>query len=85
MALDYITRLMSQQSSMRAPGEQIKAPPQIREPQPAYAGSKTDQTWRRIELAPGVELHIRQPAEPLSPQAVQHIITALRSQLQAKP
>lgn len=99
-ALDYIARLMDRQSILRAPGYKPKAPPvQIQESQPAYASALTGEpdppakkrspvegeSWRRIELAPGLELHIRQPAEPLPSQAVQQIIAAVHSLIQTRP
>jgi DNA-binding transcriptional MerR regulator len=80
-ALDYISQLMERQSSLRKVDVQ---PPLIREPQPLYASPPVEETWRRIELAPGVELHIRQPIQALPVQTIQQITAALRSLLQTK-
>ena len=83
-ALDYIAQLMGRQSSLRSHGEKPQPPPvQIQEPQAPYSGPP-EQVWRRIELAPGVELHIRQPAEIFTPQTIQQILAGVRRQLQIK-
>jgi DNA-binding transcriptional MerR regulator len=83
-ALDYIAQLMDRQSSLRSHGEKPKPKPvQIRE-QPSLYADAPEQVWRRIELAPGVELHIRQPAESFTPQSIQQILAGVRRQLQIK-
>jgi DNA-binding transcriptional MerR regulator len=41
--------------------------------------SQVEQRWRRIDLAPGVELHIREPAAPALHERIERLIALARS------
>lgn len=51
---------------------------------PAVVATQTeaDQTWRRVPLGPGVELHVREPVEPGLRERVEQLIAAARSMFQ---
>jgi DNA-binding transcriptional MerR regulator len=56
--------------------------PQRRErvaPAAVAAQAEAEQTWRRVSLAPGVELHVREPAEPGLRERVERLIASARS------
>jgi DNA-binding transcriptional MerR regulator len=40
---------------------------------------QVEQRWRRVDLAPGVELHIREPAAPALHERIDRLITLARS------
>jgi len=40
---------------------------------------QADQRWRRVDLAPGVELHIREPAAPALHERIDRLIALARS------
>lgn len=72
-ALEYIDQLLNQQQA-----------PRIRDAKQAYAPARAHlfeqpapsagQTWARIPLADGVELHIRQPLEPTAQEALERLL-----------
>ncbi len=83
-ALDYINRLMEDQTRYRTKGPVDQLQPNISNAsdiffqqainQPQLTPSPGEQTWQRIELAPGVELHLRIPLEPDVNDRVRQII-----------
>ncbi len=61
--------------------------PQRRErvgPATVAAQAEADQTWRRVPLAPGVELHVREPAEPSLRERVERLIAFARSMFEER-
>jgi DNA-binding transcriptional MerR regulator len=54
-ALDYVNQLLQSQPGGALPAQS----PKRSEPPPAK-----EDLWERVRLAPGVELHIKQPVEP---------------------
>lgn len=61
--------------------------PQRRErvaPATMAAQAEADQTWRRVPLAPGVELHVREPAEPGLRERVERLITVARGMFEER-
>jgi len=81
-AMDYIARLMGRQAELRTPGSSSQPkPPGLHQLPPAVKA--VEQTWRRVELAPGIEVHIRQPFAPLAPHEVQSILNHVRNLLQS--
>jgi DNA-binding transcriptional MerR regulator len=46
---------------------------------PKQASPQGEERWRRIDLAPGIELHIREPAEPAVHARVDRLIALARS------
>jgi len=91
-ALDYINRLMEDQTKSRTPMQPQAAPrPEaklsrgagfqalLQTPVPA------NETWQRIELAPGVELHVRQPLETGTERRLQQLLTVAAQIFQEKP
>jgi DNA-binding transcriptional MerR regulator len=86
-AMDYISRLMDQQSGLRSPQEFSQLPPKSAAPVPAPAplvpASQVfvardrlpqGETWLRIVLGPGIELNVRDPLDPANAQIVQQLI-----------
>lgn len=64
-ALNYIANLLQTQSDVRKTETPAQPPSMPRPSQPIQRlyGAPT-QTWQRIDLAPGVELHIKEPLDP---------------------
>lgn len=59
-ALDYIARVMGQQSDLRTTTERKLQPAQP----PLFGDDRSaGEPWRRIELVPGWELHVREPLD----------------------
>jgi len=78
-ALNYISRILDARSAYLAaePPRPILRPPQppaARSPRPA----EPPESWRRIEIAPGVELHVREPLEPLVQKKLAQIIEMVK-------
>ncbi len=79
-ALNYISNLMETQSKLRSNEFRSKRPPiQRREPDqlnqsPLPFEPKDMETWQRITLAPGVEMHLRYPADSDTNNRVQQLI-----------
>lgn len=78
-ALNYITRILDARSAYRA-GEptlsfaqlaQPPTPPEIQKKEPA-------ESWRRIEILPGVELHLREPIDPLIQKKLARIVDMVK-------
>lgn len=83
-ARDYIDHIMERQSGFRTL-------PQTPPPQPSISRSKAlaqpslaDENWRRIELAQGVELHVREPSHLWDAQTIQQIKAYILNLIQAK-
>ena len=85
-ALEYIARLMDEQSAHRPPGTAVPAPvaqprvhtPSIGKPPAGLKRSHEEETWQRIQLAAGVELSVRQPGDPDTTIQIQQLITFAR-------
>lgn len=73
-ALDYIARVRSRQDDLRSTDKSseitLPARPPANQPPPKMGkivvleDDLPGETWRRIEIAPGIELNLRQPVEP---------------------
>jgi DNA-binding transcriptional MerR regulator len=87
-ALDYIARLLDRQSTMCSPGEHAQGTqPGLNQNSariPPWNISVEGDIWRRIELAPGVELHIREQNQVPSTRTIQHIRDSVQSLLRNK-
>ncbi|OGO29595.1 MAG: hypothetical protein A2136_07755 [Chloroflexi bacterium RBG_16_54_11] len=84
-ALEYIDHVMVNQNKYRAKGTNEKPlpaydqnsravfGPQIQQPEQLTAPANAE-TWQRVSLSPGVELHLRTPLEPATEDRVQQIV-----------
>ena len=94
-ALDYIDRLMEDQSKYRAKEahsqpqvihrmerEELQTPGLRQQFQAVILG---EQTWHRIELAPGVELHVRQPLDADTERRVHQLLNFSKRIFLVKP
>jgi len=87
-ALEYIDRVMDEQNIYRTKGTKEKSLPAAEhEPhplfrtaivQPAPTPTPAEETWQRIQLAPGVELHLRSPLDRTIEKQVQQMIYLAR-------
>lgn len=70
-ALEYVTNLLAQSSP-----PQGRATPAVREASRSYPGSAdpSGEVWRRVELAPGVELSYRPSNDPDSQIAIDRLV-----------
>lgn len=78
-ALNYITRVLDARSVYRA-GEspqlfQLASPPS---PQPEAQKGEPAERWRRITILPGVELHLREPIDPLIQKKLARIVEMIQ-------
>ncbi len=84
-ALRYINQLMDDQTKYKSKGIDNKTNlnlfghkevlPQVRISSPdASSTTPEEETWQRISLAPGVELHLRQPLDPDTNSRVWQVI-----------
>ena len=55
------------------------AAPRLRRRSSKQESAQSEQRWRRIDLAPGVELHIREPAAPALHERIDRLIALARS------
>jgi DNA-binding transcriptional MerR regulator len=90
-ALDYIARITGQQAELRSPRSALNhptkaapsSPPAVSLPAPAPAPRRgappAEESWRRVSLAPGVELHLREPADSTTSNRVRQLIDFARS------
>jgi DNA-binding transcriptional MerR regulator len=94
-ALDYITRVRSRQSELRKSpqerGDILPALPPVAQPPGMPVGkivilddSQPGERWRRIEIAPGVELHLREPVDPAVQAAIEHFIKDIQQSLRRR-
>jgi DNA-binding transcriptional MerR regulator len=84
-ARDYIERIMERQSGFRTLAQTVPPLPSssTRSKAPAQS-SLTDENWRRIELAPGIELHIREHSHSWDAQTIQQLKEYIHNLIQAK-
>ncbi len=74
-AQDYIKRALNrQQAAIREPEMKFNAPA----PAPKQSPAVSAENWQRVELAPGVELNIRQPQNISHHNQVEELITFAR-------
>jgi DNA-binding transcriptional MerR regulator len=76
-ALEYIDSLLGNKPSPPVSGRQAPADPlMVKSFMPANPSSTTGkgEAWERIPLGPGVELHLRQPANPDDAQKIQELV-----------
>ncbi len=94
-ALDYINRLMEDQTKYRSK-ETVAQPPTshlrgLESPgAPGHriqfqAPTNAKETWLHIQLAPGVELHLRQPLEPDTQMQVDQLINLAQNIFLVEP
>ena len=93
-AVDYINRLMEDQTRYKTKGS-------LNQPQPAFSQDRNrlfhpeinqpdqaftaEENWQRISLAPGVELHLRKPIDPDTESRVQQLIILAKKIFNIKP
>jgi DNA-binding transcriptional MerR regulator len=85
-ALDYIHRIADFRTEMRPQAPSPNQPPasySLSEQPPASPGEQ--ESWRRVILAPGVELHLREPVLPETEGLVQQIIALTKKTFYRKP
>jgi len=74
-AQDYIKRALNRQpAAIREPEMKFNAPT----PAPKQSPAVSAENWQRVELAPGVELNIRQPQNANRRNQVEELITFAR-------
>ena len=74
-AQDYIKRALNRQpAAIREPEMKFNAPA----PAPKQSPAVSAENWQRVELAPGVELNIRQPQNISRRNQVEELITFAR-------
>lgn len=74
-AQDYIKRALNRQpAAIREPEMKFNAPA----PAPKQSPAVSAENWQRVELAPGVELNIRQPQNISHRNQVEELITFAR-------
>ena len=74
-AQDYIKRALNRQpAAIREPDMKFNAPA----PAPKQSPAVSAENWQRVELAPGVELNIRQPQNISRRNQVEELITFAR-------
>jgi hypothetical protein len=74
-ALDYIHRITDFRTELRPAAPSPSQPAAMRTTsveKPPQPGEQ--ESWRRVILAPGVELHLREPVQPETEGLVQQII-----------
>jgi hypothetical protein len=77
-AQDYIKRALNRQpAAIREPEMKFNAPAPASVPQQRNL-DVTSENWQRVELAPGVELNIRQPQNISRRNQVEELITFAR-------
>jgi len=80
-ALDYISNIMETQTRYRSNEHPSRRPPPLAQPpqqnlQTPLPFSQQDiETWQRIILAPGVEMHLRYPTDSEISNRIQHLIS----------
>lgn len=78
-ALDYIARVLETRSMYHQSDQPRPHPPAVdknvlRKPPPFEPA----ENWQRIEISPGVELHIREPLDPLTRKKLAQIIEMVK-------
>jgi DNA-binding transcriptional MerR regulator len=70
---EYVTRLLEQARGVRErPSQPVYGAPAARPPSPP------EERWRRLELAPGVELHLREDAEQRQADLIERLLRAAK-------
>ena len=84
-ALDYINQVMDTQTKYRLKGTSDQSQPTITKQRETTSHMNSivaesspimevDEIWQRISLAPGVELNLRRPLDPVTENQVQQLI-----------
>ncbi len=85
-ALDYIHRIADFRTELRPPAPSPSQPAMDR---PGNAQKRAlsgeQENWQRVILAPGIELHLREPVQPETEGLVQQIIAFTKKTLPRKP
>lgn len=77
-ALNYITRILDARSAYHA-AEPMRSSAQLAPPaSPELRKAEPAESWRRIEIMPGIELHLREPIDPLIQKKLAHIIDTVK-------
>ncbi len=94
-ALQYINRLMDDQTRYKPKGINEKAPPLFTQPGssevnerlslPKTVGPQDEEIWQRITLAPGVELHLHRPLTPQIESRIRQLIIYAQKIFGTKP
>ncbi len=94
-ALDYINRVMEDQTKFKTMGspkephiDRSDKMGRILPPFPSMQFQSTasgEEAWLRISLAPGVELHLRQPMDAETQKRVQQLLNTSRKIFHEKP
>ncbi|HSM25839.1 MAG TPA: MerR family transcriptional regulator [Anaerolineaceae bacterium] len=80
-ALDYISNLMETQTRYRSNEPQSRRPPQSAQPpkqnlqSPLPFSPQDVESWQRIILSPGVEMHLRYPTDSETNNRIQQLIS----------
>jgi len=78
-ALDYISRLLNAQSESRDPEpRKIQAPPNRHDEKVRYVAGTPSESWQRIVLARGIEIHVREPLSPNDQKRLEELIILAR-------
>jgi DNA-binding transcriptional MerR regulator len=94
-ALDYIARVRGRQSDLRTPEKDDEAilPSRLPAAQPPgmpvgkiiiLEDDPPEEHWRRIEIAAGVELHLREPVDPSMAAAIEHFIREIKQNIRKR-
>lgn len=62
-------------ASLRAPNLDPSTAPPLQQRESVPDGSPGSQTWRRQELAPGIELHVRSDVERDQPELIRNLLS----------
>lgn len=80
-ALDYISNIMETQTRYRINELPSRRPPPLAQPPqqnlqtPLPFSPQDIETWQRIILVPGVEMHLRYPTDSETSNRIQHLIS----------
>jgi DNA-binding transcriptional MerR regulator len=78
-ALDYISRLLNTQSESRDPGTQnIQAQTHRQIQNVRYVAGTPSESWQRIIVAPGIEVHYHEPLSPGDRKHLEELIILAR-------
>jgi DNA-binding transcriptional MerR regulator len=90
-ALDYIARVRSRQADLRLPDKNneivLPGQPQADKAPPKMGkiivldNDLPGESWRRIEIAPGIELNLREPVEPGLETIIEDIIKDIKQKI----
>ncbi len=75
-AVDYIANLLKKQTELRSPAPaKPSAPLPPRQTEPRYAASSPPESWRRIVIAPGVEIQVKEPLSKQDQERLEELIS----------